>query len=223
MVPNKPTYIVLTVSILMMVGYAFILNSRHEPMLPVTVPPLVENDDTANVGVVENTEDQQILINLPGSIIDAIDSNVPPHGVASRFFADVDEAELDRGVLARFLDSKPVERYRIVKIDSDAFRSVIRDSSSGQITEIELFSDEIIGVKSIQREEHASGWQTGMANWIGKIVGQETSSVQMLLIPGGGVRATFVTSTGYYRIEQPEYMPYHVLWQMDRGATADTD
>ncbi len=140
------------------------------------------------------------------------------------FLIDVDEAQLDKGVLESFLQSKPpIARYRLVQVDADTFRTVIRDPTPGLESVIQLFDNERITVKTIQQREHVSGLQTGIGTWLGKVVGQDASTVQMVIAPDGGVEATFLTSSGRYRLEGIGLPPYHVVWQMDPNATAVTD
>jgi len=126
-------------------------------------------------------------------------------------------------VLHAFIAKRRVQDYRVVRIDSDALRTMIRDahesiaSSSTPTISLPLLDGSIVSIELLQAEEHFESWKSGMATFIGRIEGIEYASVTAVLAPDGSLDLTMTISPERYKIEKTTLLPYHVYWTMAPG------
>lgn len=129
-------------------------------------------------------------------------------------FADVSDSELDHEGLEEFISARPIGAYRIVHVDGDALRTLIRDSGQTGSFEVQLLDGDPMSLVSEYAEEHSSGWQSGFASWIGQVEGDETSRASFNVRPDGMVDGVVRTlATGRIKIEPIQDTQIHIIWQ----------
>ena len=123
-------------------------------------------------------------------------------------------------VLRAFITERNVQDFRVVTIDSDALRTMIRDAhesianSSTPTISLPLLDGSIVFIELLQADEHFESWKSGMDTFIGRIEGIEYASVTAVLAPDGSLDLTMTISPERYKIEKTTLLPYHVYWAM---------
>lgn len=134
---------------------------------------------------------------------------------SSALIHEVDASLLDSSILEQFLSKRLVASYRVVTVDTDSLREFLRGDTSVSSPQIDLVDGYSVSVKTIEAQEHSSGWQNGMATWVGKVIGDDAGGVTVVVTPNGGLDGTVTSSKGRFRIEESGQSPYHVVWRMD--------
>ncbi len=187
--------------------------SRHDSNVPLGDTDLSSSDEQST-GI--NSE-QDKSTSLPDRTLYLEDSVAP-------LFFDVPESELDHQVLAGFLAARPIGAYRIVRVDSDALRTRIRESADSPEFEIRLLDAEPMPLIAEGSVEHSAGWQSGIGSWIGSVAGDETSRASFVVAPDGTVNGVVRTlKTGRIKIEPIKGTPHHIVWQWDPSFERDLD
>jgi hypothetical protein len=171
----------------------------------------VRTNDKNSHGIDENAEPALSLTN-------AVEN--PDH--EPELFHDVDEAMLDKAILQKFLQERPVHRYRVVTIDSDSIRSIIRDEYN-DLLPLNLFDDTKLVSYASSKEDWLTGVRTCISRWSGGIIGEEYGSVVLVIDANGMIEGTIRTSDGYYRITRAGRSPYQFIWQIVPGYTETID
>ncbi len=152
------------------------------------------------------------------SLTNAVEN--PDH--EQELFHDVDEAMLDKAILEQFLEKRPVHRYRVVTIDSDSIRSIIRDEYNNLLP-LNLFDDTKLVSYASSKDDYVTGFEAGISAWSGGIIGEEYGSVVLVIDANGMIEGTIRTSDGYYRITRAGRSPYQFIWQIVPGYTETID
>ncbi len=136
---------------------------------------------------------------------------------------------IPQDILRDFIDARHIGGYRVVQIDTDALRAIIRDahesasSSAKPVISFPLVDGSTVSIELIAAEEHYDGWQSGIGTFIGRVVGDEYSSVQCVLGPDGSVHLTIRTSGERHAIRKTSLLPYHVYWTLGQGFNKKID
>lgn len=142
--------------------------------------------------------------------------------IEPEIFLEVDEAILEKGILKEFLDNHAVERYRVVEVNSDILRSKIRDEFDNEIV-LKLFEDfEIVSVP-FQKTERTSGPTAGISSWIGRVKGDDLSTVILTIGFDGTVRGVIRGPFGIYKIDPSGQPNSQIIWQKDPSVRAPVD
>ena len=88
-------------------------------------------------------------------------------GEPTPIFTDVPDAQIDHAAMEDFISKRPIGAYRIVTVNSDALRSVIRQSEVQPTFDLVLLDAIPITLVAKEATEYSSGWQTGQATWLG--------------------------------------------------------
>ena len=136
---------------------------------------------------------------------------------------------LPHDVLSAFLEARHVGDYRVVEVDVDGLRQMIREayvpSGVSGPPAISLPLIDMSLVKIVLRgggEEHA-GWQTGIATFFGRVAEDEYSSVICVVGPDGSVNLTSRVNGKRYKLEKASLLPYHVYWSLGEGFSQKLD
>jgi hypothetical protein len=134
-------------------------------------------------------------------------------------FPDADPSLVDAATVDQFLRTHPNERYRLVNVNGDAIRALIRDELRGvhrKVT-LELFPDAIVVAEPRRVSESNS---LGVALWSAKEVGAESAPMTLTIGPDGRAMGEFVTSKGLYGIDVTTQPPLHIVWQWPSDAAS---
>ena len=155
-----------------------------------------------------------------GSIADSSSSSVV------KFLPD---DALPQEVLSAFLEARHVGDYRVVEVDTDALRQMIREAyPPSTVAGLPRISLPLIDMSLVEiglrggGEEHA-GWQTGIATFLGRVTEDEYSSVTCVVAPDGSVNLTIRTAGKRYKLEKTSLLPYHVYWSLGEGFSRKID
>lgn len=144
---------------------------------------------------------------LPGRSL-AAESNT------SVLFEDVPEIQLDHANLEPFLEKRRIAAYRIVSVNSDVLRSIIRQSGEQPAFQVALLDGPPLTLISIGAIEHSAGWQTGIGTWSGRVEGDETSRASFVIGADGSVNGVVRSrSSGRVKIEPVKNTPHHAIWR----------
>lgn len=136
-------------------------------------------------------------------------SEVPP------ILTEVDPALVTDVDLSAVLERKPIKQYKIVRVNANLLRHVIRENDAFTPFELELF-EERIELFTVDSEERSSGWQSGYAFWRGIIGGTSHSDAFLRINPNGQARGGFQSENlGYVTLESIGESGFHLLWSMD--------
>ena len=141
----------------------------------------------------------------------ASDQEWPPQ--FGEFLNSVDEAVLDPNTVAEFSAGRPMSRYRVVSINQDVFRNIVRGNE--QEFQLPLFDDTILNLSAYSMEEYVSGPRNGMASWMGRDIDDDNSAVSLVVGPDGHVIGNIKISDGIYEIQATDTLPYHFIFQWD--------
>ena len=142
-------------------------------------------------------------------------------------FLSVDAIAED--VLNAFIAKRSIQDFRVVTIDSDALRTMIRGaqesiaSSSTPTVSLPLLDGSTVSIELLQAVEHFDSWQSGMATFVGTVEGEEYGGVTAVLTPDGSLDLTMTISSGRYKIEKTALLPFHVYWTMVPGIRKKID
>jgi len=131
-------------------------------------------------------------------------------------------------VLSDLLSARRVADYRIVTVDSDGLRQLIRDASpspTGSVwleISLPLVNQSLISIELTSGEESYDGWQSGIASFFGKVAGNEMSSVQCVIAPDGSVSLVIRAAGKRYKLDKMSLLPYHIYWE-DEGSSRRID
>ena len=145
------------------------------------------------------------------------------------FVRFVHDDSLPKDVLDSFLQARHIGDYRVVEIDTDALRQMLREayppSDGSDLPTISLPLVDRALVKIVLRgggESH-SGWQSGIASFLGRVAGDEYSSVQCVISPDRSANLTIRTAGKRYKLEKTSVLPYHVYWSLGEGFSQQID
>ena len=145
-----------------------------------------------------------------------------PASETKPFIQFVDDSEIPGDELETFLKKRPIGNYRVVRIDTDALRQMLRDTFPSQddskTHKISLTLVDGTSVEVVLKgggESH-SGWQTGFATFLGSVTGDEYSTVQCVISPDGSADLVIRTAGQRYKLEKTAVLPFHVYWSLDR-------
>jgi hypothetical protein len=173
----------------------------YQPLPERVIVAVAPNDEQQNSEHDQNTE-----------------TRTPP-----ALFTDAKELELDHEVIANFTSTKPMTEFRIVTVDTDSFRTFIREPTTGVI-EIKLLDDDYVKLVTQGARESHSGWSTGFGMWIGKIEGVEESSASFQVNPDGSMDGRVLSARlGRIKIEPIKGTPHHLIWRFDPSITVNID
>lgn len=131
-------------------------------------------------------------------------------------FSDAPDSELDHHALEDFIRARPISAYRIVRVDSDALRTRIRESATTQSFEVQLLESAPFTLVAKGAKEYASEWQSGHGSWIGVVDGDEFSRASFVVGADGSVNGVIRTlKSGRIKIEPIKGTPHHIIWQWD--------
>ena len=189
-----------------------------------TTETVAENDT-------QNTPVEAQVDPVPAPVInaderDAILTETEPREkpMASGVFSDVPEEDIEQSLLDDFLSSRPVDKHRVVTVNTDSIREFIRMEGQDASFSIQLFDDEIVTITATGVQEHSSGWQTGMATWLGRVQEYDDSQVQFLITPDGAIDGTITTPRhGRISIDVVKGTPHHVMWTWTEGYSRPID
>ncbi len=137
------------------------------------------------------------------------------------FIQFVDDGELPGDELETFLEKRPVGDYRVVRIDTDALRQMLRNAfppaidTKGPTISLSLVDGSLVEVLLKGGGESHSGWQTGFASFLGTVVGDQYSTVQCVMSPDGSADLVIRNAGQRYKLEKTSILPYHVYWSWD--------
>ena len=135
--------------------------------------------------------------------------------VAVLVLADVPEAEIDRMAVSRFVSRLPIGDYRIVSIDGDALRAIIRNANAEPAFDVQLLDPEPVTLIAREAQEYYSGWQSGHAGWGGAIQGQELSSATFVIDPNCVVDGSINSPrTGTVKFERIPDTSHYLIWAL---------
>ena len=154
------------------------------------------------------------------------------HVLATSVLADTDsqtfvrfvpDEVLPKNVLDTFLENRDIGKYRVVVVDADAIRQVLRDAFSpsdgteSPTISLPLVDGALITIELQRGGESHSGWQAGLASFGGKVAGNKFSAVTCVISPDGSVNLTISTAGRRYKLEQSTLLPYHIYWSNGKG------
>ena len=133
-------------------------------------------------------------------------------------FSDVPPATLDSEAVESFVSTRWVGEYRVVFVDVDELRAVIRESEVNEILRIQLLDEKPVELIAAKAEEYSSGWQTGHAAWRGGVGNEELSSAVFVVDPSGELNGVINSSLlGRVKIEKVPDTNFHVIWKRAKG------
>ncbi len=148
-----------------------------------------------------------------------------PFNHNDEFIQSVETGRIDHAELARFEDSTPELRYRVVTLNSDYLLTRIRDAERNPDAplELHLFPDTVLSAVVSYSHERTSGPRIGRAAWSGKLVEGEGSIIHLFVNPAGNIHGTISTPVGHFEISPSEFPPYHFIWQRDTSSERPID
>ena len=84
-----------------------------------------------------------------------------------------------------------------------------------RVIELHRIESEPNQVAEIESEDYYDGWQSGMAGFAGRIIGQESSRVQLSVGIGGTVHGHFRYDDTYIQIGEYGQNGHHLIWSRD--------
>jgi len=136
-------------------------------------------------------------------------------------FSDVPDSEIDHQAVGALLERAPVAAYAVVRVNGDLLRTYIRDPRQHPSIRFEAFGLEPMMLVTDTRfsEEHNSGWQLGLASWVGKIEGDEASSASFVIsydsTVTGYIRAYRDSKVHRIKIDQIKGTNQQLMWYVD--------
>ncbi len=145
------------------------------------------------------------------------------------FVRFVHDDSLPKALLDSFLKARHVGDYRVVEIDTDALRQTLRDAysssdrSDSPTISLPLIDGALVKIELRGGGESHSGWQAGIASFLGRVAGDEYSSVQCVITPDGSANLTIRTAGHRYKLEKTSVLPYHVYWSLGEDFSQQID
>ncbi len=139
------------------------------------------------------------------------------------FIRFLDDDVLPKDMLESFLDARHVGEYRVVEIDTDALRQILRDAFTSSVDSetptisLPLVDGTYVEVLLRSGGENHSGWQAGFGSFFGSISGDELSTVQCTISPDGSTSLVIRTEGKRYKLDKTAILPYHVYWLRGEG------
>ena len=135
---------------------------------------------------------------------------------------------LPEAVLNDFLSARRVADYRVVTVDADALRQLLRDASPSESDWLEislpLINQSRISIEVRAGGESHDGWQSGFATLVGKVAGNELSRVICVIAPDSSVSLIIREAGGKrYKLEKTPLLPYHIYWERGEGSSRKID
>lgn len=131
-------------------------------------------------------------------------------------FPDADLSLIEPATLEEFFTSHRMVRFRVVTVDTDEIREVIRDKLRGvdRVVTIRFFPDVVVSAMTFTTsKEGYTGQNAGFAVWSGMEVGTTSASMAMAISPDGETIGEFSTSKGNFNIAATTQPPFHIVWQ----------
>jgi len=146
-----------------------------------------------------------------------------PYPTLPKIFVDANELQLNHQVIDSFTSRRPMSKYRVVTVDSDLLRTLIRESTDEGF-EIRLFDDGFIKLVTRGARESSSGWDTGIGTWVGGVADDEMSSASFIVGPDGSVNGVVHTAElGRIKIEPIKGTSHHLIWRFDSSVSTNID
>ncbi len=135
---------------------------------------------------------------------------------------------LPEAILNDYLSARRVADYRVVTVDADALRQLLRDASPSESDRLEislpLINQSRILIEIRAGGESHDGWQSGFATFVGQVAGNELSTVQCVIAPDGSVSLVIREAGGKrYKLEKTPLLPYHIYWERGEGHNRKID
>ena len=141
----------------------------------------------------------------------------------SDFIVFLPDNVLPESVLSEFLEARHVGDYRVVTVNADALRKMLRDASTlsaaaepASIT-LPLIDQSMISIEVRSGGESHEGWKSGFATFRGRVSGDELSTAQCVIAPDGSISLLIRTAGKRYKLEKTSLLPYHVYWVLGAG------
>lgn len=219
MISSKTPYVVVAASILLLIAYTVTQRNQDAPLVGTPTTSAAENSGVATGPTTQAEPDAKPKRSfLTDDSSTSLLTNVTP------LLTDVPESQLDHQILESFLRVRPIGAYRIVRIDSDSLRTIIRQSADVPGFDIQLLDSDPTKLITHSAIEHSSGWQTGLANWSGIADGGKAGRSSFVIAPDATVSGVFYTlQHGRIKIEPIPGTPHHIVWQWDPGYTKKID
>lgn len=157
----------------------------------------------------------------------AVGSNAEtPESAVVKFLPD---DVLPQRVLSDLLVARHVGDYRVVEVDTDALRQLIRDASASPTEtdppsiSLPLVDQSPISIELNDANESHQGWQTGIASFHGQVAGDEMSTVICMIAPDGSMNLVIRTAGRRYKLEKSPLLPYHIYWVRGEGFSRKID
>jgi hypothetical protein len=168
-----------------------------------------------------------IRITIFVSLVAAMDS--PADGPSSTVITFLPDSVLPKGVLSEFLEARRVADYRVVEVDSDALRQLIREAwttstdKKFHVISLPLVDQSTTSIELRGGGADPGGWQSGFASFFGNIAEDETSTVQCVIAPDASVNLTIRTVGKRYKLEKTSMLPFHIYWVRSDGFSRRVD
>lgn len=134
---------------------------------------------------------------------------------------------LPEAVLYEWLSERQVANYRVVTVDADTLRQLLRDASptdSDRLAiSLPLVDQSLISIEIISGGEWHDGWRSGFASLLGKIAGDELSTVQCVIAPDGSMSLVIRGAGNRYKLDKTPLLPYHIYWEQGEGSGQEID
>ena len=145
------------------------------------------------------------------------------NGDESDFVQFFPDDAIPESVLQAFLASGKIAEYRIVTVDVDSLREMIRNprattNAGNPSISFPLLDESTVSVEIRAATEHHEGWQSGITQIIGKVTGDKFSMFQGVLAPDGSAHLTIRTDGQRYAIRKTSVLPYHFYYTLNWDA-----
>lgn len=152
------------------------------------------------------------------------DRSVFPNDSQTQLFSDVPDSQIDYKALEGFFNARHIGAYRIVNVNTDLFRGIIRQADGPANLSLKLLSSDPVKLTVKAAEEYSSGWKAGLANWRGHIADDPTSQAYFVCAADGSLNGV-VTSLelGRIKIEPINGTPYHIIWKASGDSETKID
>jgi len=148
---------------------------------------------------------------------------------ASKVISFLPDDVLPQSVLTEFLGARHVGDYRVVEVNVDALRQILRDASTSSAAAdppkifLPLIDQSVVSIELSSGGESHDGWQAGIASFYGKVAGDEVSTAQCVIAPDGSMNLVIRTAGKRYKLEKSPLLPYHIYWVLGEGFSRKID
>lgn len=192
-------------------------DSVNQPLSQVDALPSPINSNSDRTSAAPQTNSVPVERPTPDRLI--VSGNE-----SQSIFADVLDEQIDHASIENFLAARPIGAYRIVTVNSDGLRDLIRQSSGESSFTVRLINEEPITLVPKDAKEHSSGWKSGLGTWRGKVAGDEMSRASFVISPDGTVDGVVRTvESGRIKIEPIDGTNLHIVWQLSADFKREMD